>query len=113
MTDLPNPDGGHTVYSITVHPIGEDGDTIVAFGHIDQRRFLAACNHFARVYCGYLNLYEDLSTLAADALTDVDHIEAWYDPSPVHEHDWYLYWTQPENEGSKAAYAVPLTIWRL
>lgn len=55
-TTLPNSDYGYTAYGITVFPLGEDGDLIIAFGHHDKRRFLAACNHHARVACGMKSL---------------------------------------------------------
>lgn len=75
---LPNPEHGHTAYGITVYPLGEDGDLIIAFGHQDKQRFLAACNHYARIECGMLSLTDGWSRISLN----VTHTHGLFDPEP-------------------------------
>ena len=53
-----------TYYGIAVCYSGEDGD-MIALGHHDKRRTIAALNKHARVYCGLRNITDDHRTRAA------------------------------------------------
>ena len=57
-------------YGVEFSPIGDDGDHLVAKGHPDLRRVLAAFNRYARVDVGLLNLADD-SRADAEAVASV------------------------------------------
>jgi hypothetical protein len=77
---LPNPEHGHTAYGVTVYALGEDGDLVVAFGHQDKQRFLAACNHYARIACGMASLTDDWSW--GSKYLKITHTYGTFDPEP-------------------------------
>lgn len=64
----PEPEAVH--YGIPVTSIGEDGD-MLAIGHHDPRRALAAFNRHARVQWGLANVVDDRSASAAELLGDI------------------------------------------
>lgn len=64
----PVPEATH--YGIKVTAIGEDGD-LLAFGHHEPRRALAAFNRHARTEWGLLNLADNRRAAAADELADI------------------------------------------
>jgi hypothetical protein len=84
-----------THYGVAVCSLGEDGD-MLALGHHEPRKALAAFNRHARVFLGLANLFDDRSVKAADALEDVsakwalfgppDPANQWEDP----DCDWYV-----------------------
>jgi hypothetical protein len=59
-----------THYGIPVCHIGEDGD-MIAFGHHEPRRTLAAFNRHARLFCRLFNIVDDRSVKASDMLARV------------------------------------------
>jgi hypothetical protein len=73
------PEHGHTAYGVTVYPLGEDGDLIVAFGHQDKQRFLAACNHYARTECGWADLLDGWGSARN---LDIAHTYGLFDAEP-------------------------------
>lgn len=109
MSELPNPPGGHTVYGITVYPLGDEGTEIAAFGHHDKRRFLAACNHYARTICGLANLTDNRRDTAAGVLADIEHQTVLFDPAGDEGFAWWLRWD--EEFASSEATPVPVTYW--
>lgn len=67
MTVFVTPVGEDAHYGVPVCHIGEDGD-MLAIGHHDPRRALAAFNRHARVFCGLFNVADDRSATADDML---------------------------------------------
>lgn len=65
MTTFVTPIPEATHYGIDVTAIGEDGD-LLAFGHHDPRRALAAFNRHARTEWGLANLGDDRRAIADD-----------------------------------------------
>jgi hypothetical protein len=100
-------------YGIPVCHVGEDGD-LLALGHHDARKVLAAFNRHARVCAGLLNLADDRSTTVADLLPSLrqrwalfrppDAASEWDDP----DCPWYCDWVDEPNEAG----SVPVTILR-
>lgn len=83
----PNPEHGHTAYSVTVYALGEAGDLIVAFGHQDKKRFLAACNHYARIDCGMVSLTDGWT----GEFLNITHTYGLFDAEPDDpDADWGL-----------------------
>ena len=108
MTVLPDVPGGHTAYGVTVHAIGEDADALVAFGHIDHRRFFAACQAAARNLWGWNNLGDDIHMTWADIQAEISHDHAFYNPQPEEsEYAWTIDWGQPADTPG----TIPITIW--
>jgi hypothetical protein len=64
----PEPEAVH--YGVPVTCIGEDGD-MLAFGHHEPRRALAAFNRHARTEIGLANILDDRSASAEDLLGDI------------------------------------------
>lgn len=52
-------------YGVSFCPVGDDGDALVAAGHPDTRRVIAAFNRYARVDLGLDSLYDDRTADAA------------------------------------------------
>lgn len=67
MTTFVTPIAEDTHYGVPVTHVGEDGD-MLAFGHHDPRRALAAFNRHARVFCGLSGVADDRSATADDML---------------------------------------------
>jgi hypothetical protein len=94
---LPNPDHGHTAYGVTVYALGEDGDLIVAFGHQDKQRFLAACNHYARVDCGMASLTDGWTS----EFLRITHTYGTFDPEPDDQDaEWALNFCKADDPGA-------------
>lgn len=100
MTDLPV--FGHRAYGLDLDYIGEDGEGILAHGHVDPRRFIAGANHMARKVCGLRNVYDDRSILAADVLGEVRHRWAVNDQerADADGYEWWLSFAVPETPGA-------------
>jgi hypothetical protein len=110
----------HTYYGVAVSDIGEDGG-LVALGHVEPRRAVAAFNRHARVGWGYPNLADDRSATLAEVLNDIDHTWAIQidecgrcgrDPDcgvclEIREAGWALEWGRAETDPG----AIPVTIW--
>lgn len=49
----PTPDDfAFTAYGVSLSELGEDSDCMIALGHIEPRRMLAALNRYWRKFCG-------------------------------------------------------------
>lgn len=71
-----------TYYGVPVCSSGEDGD-MLALGHHDARRVLAACNRYARKVIGFDNLADDRRALADEWLGSIT--EHWGVPRKATE----------------------------
>ncbi|WP_033189311.1 hypothetical protein [Rhodococcoides fascians] len=56
-----------TAYGVSLSPLGEDGDEIVALGHVPRRRLLAALNRYWRTYVGLTR--QDIAELTSNGST--------------------------------------------
>jgi hypothetical protein len=105
-TNLPAP--FCTTYGVDLHCIGEDGEHLVAFGHIDKRRFFAACNHFARREWSMVNLADGRDATWADVEPDIRYEYARFATEPESsEYAWEVYW-RPERDDE---HRMPVTVW--
>lgn len=98
-----HPEMEATHYGIQVAYIGEDGD-MIALGHHDTRRALAAFNRHARVYCGLRNLADDRDACAADWAGQIEHRMAVirkpdFDEDP--DWRWVADWSAPDAPGAR------------
>lgn len=101
-----------THYGITVCHIGEDGD-MLALGHHDPRRALAAFNRHARTVLGLANYLDDRSAVAAEALETITHVSMAFrtpDPAQGEDPDWF--WVA-EEVAPGAPDSTPCTYARL
>jgi hypothetical protein len=69
---IADPEMEATHYGIQVAHIGEDGD-MLALGHHDTRRALAAFNRHARTFCDLINLADDRDACAEDWAGQIEH----------------------------------------
>lgn len=104
----------HVSYGIDVWAIGEDSQFIVAFGHHDPRRMIAAANHMARKVEGLLNLFDGEGDPEDDPVR-VRHVLGWFDPDgPTGDMTWS--WTRSlpaarrAGQASRKAFSVPMTV---
>lgn len=85
--------GGFTAYGLTVYAMGYEGEWIVAFGHHDERRFLAACNRYARVEEGLAGPWDSDEVSYESALASTERKYARFEPKPHDaEFEWALSW---------------------
>lgn len=108
---IAEPETADTILGIRMAPIGEDGD-MLALGHHDKRKALAAFNRYARTVIGIVNLADDFSASAQDWLNSIDQCWALFttpDPGLGQDPDWtwYVTWCKPETPG-----ALPVTLLR-
>lgn len=61
------PETDDTQFGIAIAHVGEDGN-LLALGHHDKRKTLAAFNRHGRTFLGWLNLAEDHSATADEWL---------------------------------------------
>lgn len=101
----PTPEG--TYYGIPVAPLGEDGDTLLALGHHDPRRVLAAFNRYARTVCGWPNLADDYSATLTEWAGRIEHKRAVFrTPDPLSQWEdpdctWIADWSDPTAPGAR------------
>ena len=108
---IAEPEMADTNYGIRMAPIGDEGD-MLALGHHDPRKALAAFNRYTRTVVGLLNLADDRSARAQDWLKDIEQRWALFttpDPEQGQDPDWTWYstWVKPGTPG-----ALPVTILR-
>lgn len=107
---ITNPEMEATHYGIQVAYIGEDGD-MLALGHHDVRRALAAFNRHARVFSGLLNLGDDRSATVDEWAIAIKHTSAVIrkpDTQDLYEDPdwrWVADWSDPQAPG-----AQPITL---
>lgn len=97
-------------YGVAIAELGEDSDMVIALGHAEPRRALAAFNWWARVNLKLINLVDDERALASDVLRDIEHQWGLFTrPTDDDECSWYV-----DYEGTSADTpgAVPVTVWR-
>ena len=105
-TLIDNPEMEDTYYGIAIAPLGDDWDKLLALGHHEPKRVLAAFNRFSRM-AGWLNVADDLS---ADAATWIGRLErkhgvfreadpehGWEDPDCV----WFVDWVPADAPGAR------------
>ena len=68
--EIPQPTFPHHAYGVNVTWLGDEGG-MIARGHIPERRFIAACNHLARVECGLTNIWDEHTATLDEALAMV------------------------------------------
>lgn len=111
-TVIPDPEMEDTHYGITVAHIGDEGD-LIALGHHDKRRALAAFNRHYRVFLGLVNLASDRSASAADFETCISEKRAVFrKPDPDSEWEdpdwhWVADWSDPNHPDAR-----PVTLLR-
>lgn len=99
-TVLTDPEMEATHYDIPVVCFGEDGD-MLALGHHEPRRALAAFNRHARTFIGLSNVADEPGALAQDWLDAIR--EGWVvfatpDPEQGDDPDyvWYAHPAKPD-----------------
>jgi hypothetical protein len=106
---ITDPEMEATYFGIPVVYYGEDGD-MLALGHHDPRRAIAAFNRHARKFCGLLNLEDHRHAQAQHWLDGVTH--AWFvftRPNPDEGDDPdYVWYAVPATAGNPNA--VPVTL---
>jgi hypothetical protein len=106
----PDLSGFETFYGVPVCYIGEDGD-VVALGHHDQRRTIAAMNALARTQAGLRNLIDRRKASVKDITETLSQKWATVE---VHNgigdgpygYDWYMEWATWDTPG-----AFPVMLW--
>jgi hypothetical protein len=104
-TSLPAP--YCTNYGVDLYCIGEDGEHLMAFGHVDKRRFFAACNRLARTDWGLPNLADGYDATWAVMEPEITHEYACFVTEPGSEWDWEIQW-QVERDDE---HQMPVTVW--
>lgn len=105
----------YTAYGVSLCQIGEDGDNMIALGHVEPRRMVAALNRYWRKHVGldYADIRPDPSApmfdeishkwaeFTSSANTDVDEYPWFCWPAPAPTDPRYLSRTEP----------TPITRW--
>lgn len=101
---LSDPQMEATYYGVPVAYVGEDGE-MLALGHHEHRRVLAAFNAHARRHYGLVNLADDQNATAAPWLADLHQQWALFStPDPATSD--YAWVTEEVAEGSPNALPV-------
>ncbi|MEU6979648.1 hypothetical protein [Streptomyces sp. NPDC046371] len=109
---ITDPEMEGTYFGIAVACIGEDGD-MLALGHHDPRRALAAFNRHARESFGYHNLADDPQASAADWLDATEQRWVIF-RAPDPENTTYPQWIwHAESAREDAPHARPVTFLRV
>ncbi|SES04323.1 hypothetical protein [Streptomyces qinglanensis] len=109
MTELiDNPEMEDTHYGIQMASLGEDGDRLLALGHHEPKRVLAAFNRYARTVIGWPNIADDFTASAADWAGRLEQRWAVFrKPDPdddewdVPEYAWHADWSDPDAPGAR------------
>jgi len=91
---------GHLAYGIRVYAIGEEGEWIVAPGHVEPRRMVGAANHYAKDVEGLADIFDGYGD---GSVPDVLHTHGrlgWPKPGHHLDSDWWLDWTGSPDEDS-------------
>ena len=104
--EIPRPEFDLRAYGVALASFGEGG--YIAPGHIEGRRFIAACNNYARAWFGLRNMVDDRHVPAAAVLADIRR--GWVVPADPaeyhHEFEWAVKWVTEETPG-----ALAMTVW--
>jgi hypothetical protein len=110
-------------YGVHVSYVGEDGE-MIALGHHDPRRVVAAFNREARVHSFLTNMCDDSRAFYSDVADDLqqlharlatacdeadqpDHDDDCGECAEIRKADWFIRWdVNPEDPG-----AFPITAW--
>lgn len=104
----PSPEFDHRAYGVEVTSFGDEGG-YAARGHVGDRRFAAACNHFARTVQGLVNALDDRDSTIGDFTCDIRRVWAVpVDPAAFGCDGWAVSWTGIHG-GTPGA--IPMTIW--
>jgi hypothetical protein len=110
-------------YGVHVSHVGEDGE-MIALGHHDTRRVIAAMNREARVHtfltnmCDYFGIFyrdvaDDLEQLHARLVTACDeaeqpnHDDDCGECAEIRKSDWFIRWDATPDDPA----AFPITAW--
>ena len=96
-----------TAYGVELHCIGDEGQHLVAFGHVDKRRFFAACNYLARREWGLINLADGYAATWTDMEREIRHEYARIATAPETEYDWAVFWQDERDD----EHHLPVTVW--
>ena len=79
---------------------------MAARGHIPDLRFVAACNHLARVECGLTNIWDDRTATLDDVLSEA--VRGWALPiAPMDPHfEWAIDISSRITEQTPGAFPV-------
>lgn len=104
-TALPELSGFETYYGVRIGSIGEDGD-VMALGHVEPRRFVAAHIRYCREDLGYNLAWEMRSPELA--FKDIEHTWMVEDPEEAKNEGatWWLRIATVDEPG-----AFPATYW--
>ena len=129
-TDPPDLLGFTTLYGVRLCTIGEDGEAVIALGHPEPMRAVAAFNRYARTEMGLrdmldshhagslLDALDDLEWIWGRLATieDCDSRESDLEDGTEHycemcrelaEGGWWLSWSTEPKDGS-----FPVVVWR-
>ncbi|NEE12016.1 hypothetical protein G3M58_36865 [Streptomyces sp. SID7499] len=112
LIDAPEMEATH--YGVQVAWLGEEwGEALIALGHHDTRRILAAFNRHTRHYGGLTNLADDPDATAAEWADEIQQRHAFFrKPDPEEDEDpdwrWVAYWCEADNPNAR-----PVTLLRL
>lgn len=104
MTQLSDPQMEATYYGVPVAYVGEDGE-MLALGHHEPRRVIAAFNAHARCHYGLANLADDAGATAAPWFKDLHQQWAVFTAPDPAESD-YAWFTDEVTEGAPGALPV-------
>jgi hypothetical protein len=102
---IADPEMEETHHGITVAHFGEDGG-MIALGHHEVRRALAAFNRHARVFVGLENLADDRSVRAADYVPEINQMWAVFrrpnkDAGEDPDWTWVVDWCDLSTPGAR------------
>ena len=103
--EIPKPIFTHRAYGVDVEWFGEDGG-MCARGHVPDLRFVAACNHLARMV-GWRNVFDCFSATLDEVLVIVTRV--WATPiAPDSGSEWAVYYGRDNTADTPGA--IPMTI---
>ncbi|OZD74869.1 hypothetical protein CH273_25605 [Rhodococcus sp. 05-339-2] len=111
-------DFAFTAYGVSLSELGEDSDSMIALGHVEPRRMLAALNRYWRKFCGLD--YADIKWAFEDSVgsTQVKHRWVQFTRNPHadggdFEFEWMAWPAPAPNPGDPYRFdvATPVTRW--
>lgn len=108
------PTDGFDAYGMQIFELGDEGEYLIAFGHHDERRFLAACNRYAREVVHLDGPYDDSDHITFEgACGDTEWRMARFDPAPNEpDTEWRLHWADQifDAQSMPPLPTVPVTV---
>ncbi len=107
--DPKNLPGFGTFYSVKVCYVGDDAEFLLALGHHEPRRVIAAFNKAAR-HCGFEDIYDGQRKPGVVVADELERRWAWvyWDVPHADPEDWLIRWDAPQHD----YYSFPVTVWR-